>query len=126
MASEADEIFCYWREIIAHPRARFDAKRRRKVLNRLKDGYTVEEIKTAIDGNRRSGWHQRGNPGMVLYDDLELICRDAAHLERFIDLAQNGNGFSNQLQEAVQTVLRERPDLSTAVILAELGKRDRE
>ena len=84
---EAGEVFIYWRETMNHPRAKLDEKRRRKIRDRLKDGYTVSDLMRAIDGCKRSPHHMGDNDRATVYDDIELICRDAPHVDKFLKLA---------------------------------------
>lgn len=96
LSSQISEIFEYWKVCLQHPNAKLTNERRRVVENRLKkDGYTIEQIKQAIDGCSRSVFHQGGNQHGTIYDDLSLICRDGTHLERFIAIAE-GIGRSSE------------------------------
>lgn len=90
----AVSVFDFWRVETNHEHAHFTPKRRRKVLDRLRDGYTPERIQIAIRGCLASGFHQGQNDTGTKYDDLELICRDGEHLEKFIAIFENG-GTSN-------------------------------
>jgi hypothetical protein len=89
------EVFDYWREAMGHSDAKLKAgsKRARAVRGRLKDGYTVTQLKQAIDGCRASPHHRGQNATGTVYDDLELICRDEVHVEQFIAKA-NGKRLS--------------------------------
>jgi hypothetical protein len=78
------EIFDYWRRRCAHPTAKPTRERREKVAARLRDGYTVEQIRTGIDGAARGAFV---NDSGKRFDDLELICRTGSKLESFIDRA---------------------------------------
>lgn len=80
-------IFDYWREVHNHPKARLDDKRRKLINARLSDGYTVEDLMTAIDGCKASLFHQGDNRDGKVYDGLDLICRDGAHVDQFIKIA---------------------------------------
>lgn len=80
----AEEVFEYWKTIHGHPRAILDAKRRRLINDRLKEGFTVESLKLAIDGCKASAWHQGENDRHQVFDDISLICRDAGKVEQFI------------------------------------------
>jgi hypothetical protein len=82
-AAPAVQVFEYWRRLMEHPKAVFDSKRRRAVEARLKDGYTVEQLQQAIEGCRASPWHRGENDRRKVFDDLELICRDAKHVDDF-------------------------------------------
>jgi hypothetical protein len=77
------EVFAYWQAVMEHPRAKLDGKRRRAIVARLSAGYSVDDIKQAVNGCKASPHHQGKNKQGTVYDDIELICRDAPHLERF-------------------------------------------
>lgn len=81
---EADaerELFDYWRERCNHNPAKFTTERRRKVKARIGEGYTVAQIRQAIDGAARGAYV---NDNGHRFDDLELICRSGSKLEQFI------------------------------------------
>lgn len=82
--NEPEDIFDYWKELCGHSRSRMDASRKRAIQERLKDGYTVEDLKLAIAGCRASKFHQGENDRRKRYDDITLICRDAMHVDQFI------------------------------------------
>ena len=81
-------VFDYWREVMGHPNAVLDNKRSRAIAGRLKHGYSVEQLKRAVDGCRASPWHQGQNDRKLVYDDIELICRDAKRVEAFLTKAE--------------------------------------
>lgn len=85
----ARRVFEYWVRRCGHDRARFTPERARKVLARLRDGYSERDIKRAIDGCASSPWHNGSSEKSdgQRYDDLELICRTGSKLERFIAMA---------------------------------------
>ena len=80
-------VFDYWRSVMNHPKAKLDRKREKAISGRLKDDYTQADLCAAIDGCKRSPWNMGQNPGATIYDDIELICRDATHVDKFIKLA---------------------------------------
>lgn len=83
-STAGDEVFAYWREkfgIAAH--AKFKGKRRKAVLARLKD-YSPEQLRQAIDGCALTPHNMGENDRGERYIDLELICRDVEHVERFM------------------------------------------
>lgn len=78
------QVFDHWRTTL-HPDARvFDAKTREKVRARLAEGFTVDDLKRAIDGCKTNPHNQGVNEKGKRYDALELICRDGANVTRFI------------------------------------------
>jgi hypothetical protein len=96
-AATALSIFNFWKTECGHETASFTPKRKRRVLERLKQGYPPERIQLAIRGCVASPFHQGQNDSGTKYDDLELICRDGEHLEKFIAIYEsggqrNGNG----------------------------------
>lgn len=79
---DAEAVFAYWKAAVA-PRARsFKGMRRRNVLARLKEGYTLDDLMLAIDGARvAAGVSDKTGER---FDDLELICRDPKITDSFI------------------------------------------
>ncbi|HWU84478.1 MAG TPA: hypothetical protein VN028_03985 [Rhodocyclaceae bacterium] len=81
------DVFSHWQRALNHPQAKLDEKRAKAIAKRLADGYTVAELRHAIDGIRNSPHHMGQNDQRTVYDDIELICRDGAHVDKFIKLA---------------------------------------
>lgn len=79
----------YWKARCQHPSAKATSERRRKVQARLREGYTPQQIRTAIDGAAVGAFV---NDAGKRFDDLELICRTGSKLESFIDRAPPMNG----------------------------------
>lgn len=75
----AREVFAHWQRVMKKPRATFIGKRLKAVEARLRDGYSVEDLKAAIDRRSVSAFV---NDKGVVFNDLELICRDASQVER--------------------------------------------
>lgn len=92
------EVFQHWKTVLDHPRAILDAKRQKLIADRIEQGFSVDDLKAAIDGCRASPYHMGQNDHKTIYDSLELICRDASHVEQFIAKSKNGNGHSNGRQ----------------------------
>ena len=89
------EVFDFWKVTMQKSgNTKLDAKRKSKIQLRLKDGYTVEQIKTAITNCSLTPHNMGANDRGQKYNDIELICRDAANLERFLEsnpgMAQQG------------------------------------
>lgn len=79
-------IFEAWKDATGHKRAVLDKARRKKIEDRLRDGYAVDELIAAVQGVRHSKFHMGENERHQKYDDLALILRDAEHVERFANL----------------------------------------
>lgn len=77
------KVFAYWQKAMGKTKAKLDEKRGRAIDKAIARGHSLEELCRAIDGCAASPWHRGQNDRGRPYDDLELILRDAAHVERF-------------------------------------------
>ena len=80
------QVFMHWQAAMNKTGVKLDSKRRSAIAGRLKDGYSVEKLMTAVTGCAQSEWHQGKNKNAVVYDDIELICRDAPHVDAFVQI----------------------------------------
>jgi len=88
-SSKIQDIFRHWKTVMDHPSAKFDDKRRKKIKQALELGYTVEQLKQAINGCSLSPYHAGNNPENKRYDRIDLIFRSADQIEQFISYAIN-------------------------------------
>jgi hypothetical protein len=77
------QVFEHWRVTCAHPKAKPTPERKRLIAKQLKL-YTIADLQRAIDGCARSAWHMGANDKHRKFDDIELILRDARHIESFM------------------------------------------
>ena len=61
-----------------------DRKRKAKLEARISEGRTDEDFELAFRGCATSDFHREGD-----HTDLELICRDAPHFDRFMAMGRN-------------------------------------
>ena len=91
--SPKDQVFAHWSAAITGRNGGkgkapiFDPKRKAKVEARLKEGYSVEDLCSAIDGCFATPFNCGDNGNGKPYLDLELICRDATKVDGFIGAA---------------------------------------
>jgi len=89
-----ERLFAYWQQQCNHSDAKFTADRKSKVEARLREGYTEEQVRQAIDGAARAPFiDEKGKR----HDDLHLICRNGSKLEDFmgrVGLPSSSNGAS--------------------------------
>ena len=84
---------------------RFSDKRR-KIVNAALKEYPVDDLLDAVEGWRKSPHHRGENRQLTVYNDLELLLRDAQHIEKFRDLNRapssepRGDGFAERLKAA--------------------------
>lgn len=84
------EVFDAWREATGHAAAKLDRSRRRVIESRLKD-FSAADLIDAVRGWRHSPHHRGENDRRIVYNELRLLLRDAAHVEQFRDLERNGS-----------------------------------
>ena len=88
--SDVMAVFDYWLKVMERgPRTQASKERVNNIKARLKDGYTVEEIKLGIDGCTKSAHHMGDNDRATKYNDIELICRTGTKLESFIGMNED-------------------------------------
>jgi hypothetical protein len=96
------EVFRHWQKVMGTEKAKASPERISKIRARLKD-YTVDQLKEAIDGCRKSEHHMGKNDRKTKYNDIELICRDCKHVDSFLQETQGeeensfitGKGWAN-------------------------------
>lgn len=80
------DVFGYWQKAMGSPNSKLDDKRKKLIQGALKH-YGPREVCEAIKGCARSPWHMGQNDRNRKYNGLDLILRDAEHIDRFIALA---------------------------------------
>jgi len=95
--SPALTIFNYWKEKLHHKQAKPTKDRLRKIDARLKEGYTIEDCKRAIDGCANSEFHQGKNKDKKKYDSIGLIFRNGEKLEEFMNYLKKDQAVDNDL-----------------------------
>lgn len=93
-SQDVQDVFSHWQRVMNHPQARLDEKRAKAIGRRLADGYTVADLRQAVDGCRLTPHNMGQNEQRTVYDDIELICRDGPHVDRFIKAA-NATGIAD-------------------------------
>jgi hypothetical protein len=91
---EITQVFEYWRSFLNHPKSKLDDNRRRRIAARLKT-FSVDDLKRAIEGVKKSPWHMGDNPGRVVYDGIQTIFKTNDQVEKFIQLADKEDLSTN-------------------------------
>ena len=84
LAAQAREVFVFWQEHMDHPRANLDEKRMKAITQRLRNGYSVDDLRAAVRGCKLTPFNMGKNDREEVYDGIDLICRDADHVDKFI------------------------------------------
>ena len=88
-ANEPFEIFSYWKKVMKkNDSAKLTPKRLKAINARIKEGYTLDEIKAAVYGCSVTPHNMGKNDQGKVFDCLELICRSGENIERFAGNAQ--------------------------------------
>lgn len=101
-ASSVAEVFAHWKSIMGHDRARMDLKRAQVIRDRMRDGYSTEDLCLAIEGCASSAWHMGENDRRTVYDSITLILRDADHTDKFIAMGELARKQIAAMQERKQ------------------------
>lgn len=109
-----ERVFLFWSQTFKKPRARLDEKRAKKIGGALRMGYSEADLMTAIDGCKASRWHMGENERHRQYINVELIFRDADHIDAF--MARAPRAKPNEAQERSAA----KPERHTAVSEAAL------
>lgn len=88
LRAAAMRLFEHWRKTCNHPSARPDPTRIAKAMARLRDGFSEQELRWAIEGMAGSEFHAGGNEAGKRYDDMELCFRNMRNVERFMEAAR--------------------------------------
>ena len=87
-ALSVQSVFDAWKQATSRHGAKLDDKRRRIIVAAIKRN-GIDDCLLAVVGWRHFA-HNRGETNGTAYNDLELLLRDTAHVERFAEAERNG------------------------------------
>lgn len=97
--TDINNVFLFWKSAFnKSARTKLEGKRLASIKARLKEGYSVDEIKTAISNVSKSQWHLDNGQ-----TDIELICRNQINLDKYLALKPNQSSGFNQNQPVSNT-----------------------
>ncbi len=81
-------VFEFWRKTFSKSaRFKLDQKRRKRIDSRRSEGFTVDDLcKAILNAKNDNHLMGRNQNSTAVYDGLQTILRDAAQVERLIDL----------------------------------------
>lgn len=94
--AEAAYVFEAWKQDTGHSKAKLDGKRETRIIARLKEDLSKEELALAITKRRNFPFlmgQGKGSDGTV-YDGIETLLRDRGQVEKLL--------FSDEGNEAIQ------------------------
>ncbi len=89
VSSQVKTIFEHWKVTLNHPNAKLDRKRIAVIKKALKLGYMDSQLCEAITGCSLTPYILGDNNQGQRYDSIELILRDAEHIDRFLHNASH-------------------------------------
>ena len=100
-ANSVFNLFQYWCDVMGKSisTSKLTSKRDKAIKARLKEGYTVEQIKAAIDGCRADPFSMGQNDRQKPFNDIELICRTGEKLESFLSGKVSAKGAQRDINE---------------------------
>lgn len=82
ITTDINNVFSFWKSVFNKTdRTKIEGKRFKSIKARLSEGYSVDEIKTAISNVSKSQWHIDNGQ-----TDIELICRNQINLDKYLAL----------------------------------------
>lgn len=102
-------VFDAWRGSTGHLAAVLDIARRRVIEKGLKS-HGLDDLVDAVRGWRHSPHHRGENERRTVYNELKLLLRDAAQIEKFRDLERQHTTTTSTCPTVVDQKLAERWD----------------
>jgi hypothetical protein len=94
-----ETIFAFWKKVMSSPKSALDAKRRKLIETALKS-YQPADVCKAIRGCSKSPFNMGKNDRKTKYNGLNLILRDAEHIDHFISLdSENAKPAAETIDE---------------------------
>ena len=95
-----ERVFAHWVYMLGkNPRRCALGPTRRKLIDKQLGLYDEDTLMLAIEGCAASAWHAGANDREREFNDIELILRDEAHIERF---AAEGEALRERLRRRLE------------------------
>jgi uncharacterized protein YdaU (DUF1376 family) len=88
-SADVARVFDHWRTVHGKSRSKLDDKRKKLIRAALKN-YSADLLCQSIDGYKRSTWHQGKNDRGTVFDDIELMLRDAKQIDAGLKHIETG------------------------------------
>ncbi len=112
-AAAVQAVFDHWVRVMGKDRSKLDESKAKKIRARLREGFSVDDLKTAIDGCRSSPHHMGQNDTGTPYNSVVSVFKDGTRVEEHVERARrarpNGNGASHRSQPSLDAWLKEGP-----------------
>ena len=85
-ASREKDVFFYWKKKTKDVHIFFTEAHEKIIAERLAENFSLADLKSAVDGNLKSEWHQGANPSSAVYNSIDLIFRNAENVTKFMSM----------------------------------------
>lgn len=85
--NQVKEVHEYWQKAMNYKDRTLTVGRKNHINARLKDGFTVEQLKQAIDFAKNDPFWRGKNDRNTPYDDITNLFRNRERVERFLNQA---------------------------------------
>lgn len=96
---ECYAVWCYWRDTLKHPKAKYTPTVKQKINARLNEGYTVSDLKAVVDACSTSPYHQGDNSNGRKYDSVGLLFRNSIKVDEFLAMGAGASGYDKAKYE---------------------------
>jgi hypothetical protein len=95
--SSTTVVFEHWKKTFNHPKAVLDSKRSKIIKAALKL-YSIETLCKSLTGYMHSKWHMGDNDRKTVFDGIDLLLRDAEHIDKGLEFFNNPHKELEQQQ----------------------------
>lgn len=105
--ADVDDVFAHWCTTLGHPQAKLTDDRRKLISKALGWGYSVDQLREAIDGCAMTPHNMGINDRGQRYDGLHIILRSGDQIDRFIGNNKNpprAGDWNRKIQQGAASV----------------------
>lgn len=112
-----ERVFAHWVFMLGkNPRRCALGPTRRRVIERALELYEEDVLCLAVDGNAASAWHAGENDRRTAYNDIELILRNEATIERFAEAGERLRQRALRQRQADAQAAPDAPQADPALV----------
>ena len=110
-------VFDFWAKEMNHPGAKLGSDRKRRIKQRLDEGFTVRDLCLAIKGAKMDDWYMgKANNSNKSYDGIHNILQNTERVERFIEMSGKKRTAGGKIiQQNEQEALKLKQEHEAAV-----------
>jgi hypothetical protein len=91
--SACKQVFDHWKTVMEKDRSRFTAEKRRHIEARLREGFTVEELKQVVTAAKNDPFTMGDNDRNKAFNEIDNLYRNATRVEKFLGSKPRRSGL---------------------------------